>query len=130
MSDPDPDSMAAPRTGESVHKVLQMGIPGRDGYATLLHSFLGALGADAAWLVVNGGPSGAASPLSAWDPEGLGEPQGWLGGRFLPRLLESKGPIVEFEDEADRRAGRPGSGADPRIACAVGAPVSVPEAAG
>jgi diguanylate cyclase (GGDEF)-like protein len=130
MNEPDLDSITALRAGEPQGKPIQMGIPGRDGHATLLHSFLGALNADAAWLVVNGGPGGAVSPLSAWDPEGLGEPQGWLGGRFLPRLLESKGSIVEFEDEADGRAAGPGSPADSRIACAVGARVQVPEAAG
>lgn len=128
-------------------KPRRMGEPGRDGYATLLHSFVGALGADAGWLVVTGGPQGTVSPLSAWDPEGLGEPQGWLDGGFVDRLLESKRAVAELDGrvlerllksepagaELDGRSNGHRAESDSRairIAYAVGAPVSVPETAG
>jgi diguanylate cyclase (GGDEF)-like protein len=142
----EPDGMSELNldgTAPGAGKPRQMGEPGRDGYATLLHSFVGALGADAGWLVVTGGPGGAVSPLSAWDPEGLGEPQGWLDGRFVNRLLESKRAVAELDGRVLERlldsepAGAQSNGHrdDPesrriRIAYAVGAPVSVPETAG
>jgi diguanylate cyclase (GGDEF)-like protein len=123
MSEPDLD-----RTAPQAARPLQMGQPGRDGYATLLHSFTGAVSADAGWLVLIGDSAGAVSPLSAWDPEGLGEPQRWLGGRFLSRLIERRRPLALYGGGADAHTTDPTANGPDRIVGAVGAPVSVPEA--
>jgi diguanylate cyclase (GGDEF)-like protein len=95
----------------------ETGRPHAGTYAPLLHSVVGALEADAGWLIVADDPA-ATEPLAAWDPAELGEPRGWLGGRFLRLLVERNRPIAVYD-------GHEGIGRD-RFECAVGAPATVP----
>jgi diguanylate cyclase (GGDEF)-like protein len=104
------------------------GRPGPNGNSALLRSFAEAMGADAGWLV--GGGEAPAS-IAAWDPDGLGEPPMWLGGRFMQRLLESGRLTAVFDAvggsrtiDTDRAVG------NRRIRFAVGGPVSGPDGRG
>jgi len=85
-------------------------------YAPLLHTVVGALEADAAWLIVADDPV-VSEPLAGWDPAGLGEPRWWLDGRFLRLLVERDRPIAVYD-------GHEGIGRD-GFECAVGAPATV-----
>jgi diguanylate cyclase (GGDEF)-like protein len=99
----------------------------RDGYAGLLHTFVGALSADAGLLVGIGGRDEAPVPTAAWDPGGLGPPLRWLDGRFMSRMLESGRPTAAFDGRGDSHSMNGGSDDSDRITLAVGAPVTVPE---
>ncbi len=111
------------RNGNSpgLRSAVRMGRPELDGNPALLHTFVEAMGADAGWLLGVDGNGDAPALISAWDPDGLGAPPMWLGGRFMRRLLESERPTAAFN--ADRSNGN-------RIGFAVGAPVSTPNGRG
>ncbi len=123
--------MGMDRNGNSrvSRSAVRMGRPGRDANSSLLHTFVEAMGADAGWLL-DGDGGQAPALISAWDPDGFGEPPMWLGGRFVRRLLESERPTAAFNTMGVPRTINTAHRNGTHIGFAVGAPVSAPNGRG
>jgi diguanylate cyclase (GGDEF)-like protein len=85
----DLDSGRAFRIASGVH----------DGaYETLLQCFADEVGAHAACLMVRKGLGGPTRVVSSVGSGRFAEPDHWLDGEFIGRVLDSDGPILEPDD--------------------------------